>query len=317
MELKIWRKEIRKHYFSFFAMLICTILVIAGFFMISINNPVLVGILGCLFIFYSIYIWSGFVQNLFFKPKPDVVFLYSKDNLSYFIDEEGKHYLNHLKDLEENKYYYVLRTKDYVYAVLGENSNISNNFIPFTKTNYWRNFCSVLGFFEDCIFLPAVYISLIYIFIGFLLSGSEERIVYLFFILLHGYIIYFDYKYKKKREKLISNILSSYNYASKKKEIDNIDENEELVKYCEKTCKVIVISAINFSYACFGLFSFYLIFASAGSDIFSKVVGCIIIIISIIILLPVLKRFKKDKDENNEEEYNDTKDNDSKKTNNF
>lgn len=206
-----------------------------------ISNNGFVLIVMTFFFIIAIVIWIAFIQNILVKPKKDILFLYKSGNTKYFLDRKGKKYDNYECDKKEYKYYYVLKTRDYVYEVLQESKNSENNFEPIEKLSYWRNLYLPFGKFEDVVLLPIFYIIFLPALLSFLMSEGSTRLVGIFLMIVPGFFIIYDLIYKIKRKKVINKILIEPDSFEKKERLDNINNEKELVNMGEKVSKGIII----------------------------------------------------------------------------
>lgn len=157
----------------------------------------------CLFfIGICIYCWILYFFNVIIPPKKEIVYLYKKKHIkNYFVNKKGKKITYPGDNLKENTYYYVLKTRNYIYDVLGETGEIWE---PKSKVNYLLSFCTSTGLMEDCYILPLVYVMILP---GlFCLFVSEEGIVNgVIFLFVPMFIIFYDLfyriKFKKKQKK--------------------------------------------------------------------------------------------------------------------
>lgn len=257
MDLKKWRKQIMESYFPVGGLIIASFLGIFGFCFIMlseiykvrsleklyqiISNNGFVLIVMTFFFIIAIVIWIAFIQNILVKPKKDILFLYKSGNTKYFLDRKGKKYDNYECDKKEYKYYYVLKTRDYVYEVLQESLDSENNFEPIEKLSYWRNLYLPFGKFEDVVLLPIFYIIFLPALLSFLMSKGSTKLVGIFLMLGPGFFIVYDLIYKIKRKKVINKILIEPDSFEKKERLDNINNEKELVNMGKKVSKGIII----------------------------------------------------------------------------
>lgn len=218
MDLKSRREEIRKIYFSTGGLCIVTVLGIVGLLFIVFSgifkvknfemlyqcisaNGITV-IFGSFFFIISLYCWLAFIRNIIVKPKKEVLYLYKNDeDETYFLNKKGKKFFYENCDKEEGKYYFVLKTKDYIYDVLEECEHAIDDFTTKEKKSYWLNFYSPLGKYENIFLLPIVYIILLPGVLSSLMSKGFYRIYGLIYSAIPLFIIVYDVIYKIKLSK--------------------------------------------------------------------------------------------------------------------
>ena len=172
---------------------------------LSENAIVLCG--GMVFIAAFLLILISFVLNVIIKPKKEILYFYDiEDNTGIFINKKGKKFKTLDCQKEPKKYYYVLKTKDLIYEVLEECNEIIDTWDKEIKKSYWFNLYTPMGFHEDILLLPLLYMVLIPgIIIPGILSiimtkgyGKIFGIIYISFPMF--YLIY-DLIYKLKQNK--------------------------------------------------------------------------------------------------------------------
>ena len=215
MNIKEKRKEIRKINFPSGGMIIVSVLGISGLFLIylsgifgassiemvhdCISKNGMIIIFGLFFLFILLYCWISFFFNVIIPPRKDILYLYkNKNNELYFINKKGKKFTYYNIKVLENRYYYVLKTRDYIYEILEETYA---NWAPREKKSYWLNFYSPIGNFEDIFLLPIVYVILLPGVLSFILSEGFEKIFGVIFSAYPLYIIGYDFIYKIKLSK--------------------------------------------------------------------------------------------------------------------
>ena len=216
MDLKQKRKEIRKEYFPREGIIIVTFLCVIGIFMVKYSGVLYVenydmlynciaknGILvigGSFFIFIFLYCLLLFIRNIIIRPKREVLYLLYKEKKEVvFVSKKGKKFeCDTEKDLIEEHYYTVLKTYDYIYDICEESSA---DWIPKVKMSYWLNFYSPMGYFEDLLLLPIVYVLLIPGVLSFLMCKGYEKLYVLVFVVVPLYFIVYDLIYKIKNNK--------------------------------------------------------------------------------------------------------------------
>lgn len=204
------KEELRKKYFSTGGMVILTLLGIVGlilFFSSGIlnakswemvyeclkNNGVII-VFGLFFSFVSFYSWIGYFRNIVLKPKREILFLYEKEgNAAFFLNSNGKSFTLDFCTKQSNKYYEVIKTKDYILEVL-EESNEKFKTIPKEKKSYWLNFYSPVGNFERIFLLPIIYVIFLF---GFL-NVLGHNIFGIIYCVITGALIIYDLIYKIK-----------------------------------------------------------------------------------------------------------------------
>lgn len=210
------KNKILKHY-PLGGMLIVTMLTTIGFALLYflglfniksfsdfyniIYNQGMVVIFSSFFIFVGLYCYISFFINVIIKPKKDILLL--KDingNFYTFVNKSGKKFeyfdenLVQIMNMEENKFYEVLRSYDYIVEVNHVSNHTFN--IPKTKRSYWFNYYSPYGNFENIFLLPIIYVILLPGLLSFLISKGFEKIFGLLFMGYPAYLIIYDLLYK-------------------------------------------------------------------------------------------------------------------------
>lgn len=216
--MNIKRKEIRQRHFATGGLIIVSILGCVGMLLIFLSgifniknlsmlyvcvseNGIMI-IFGLFFFIVFLYCWLLFFLNVIIKPKKEILYLYkNKNNEVYFINRKGKKFECENHNIKENHYYYVLKTRDYIYEILGESNEIFNNWTPKEKKSYWLNFYSPIGNFEDIFLLPIVYVILLPGLLSFIMSEGYEKIFGLIFSIVPLYVIGYDLIYKIRLKK--------------------------------------------------------------------------------------------------------------------
>ena len=139
MDIGKRKEEIRKAHFSSGAMTIISILglvglvfvIISGIFNVSdyetfikcISDNGIQIIFGTFFFLLCLFCWYLYYVNVCVDPKKELLYLEKEDGLYKFINKKGKKIYYDNNDLEPYKYYYVLKTKSYVYEVLNQTTD--------------------------------------------------------------------------------------------------------------------------------------------------------------------------------------------------
>lgn len=200
-------------------MILIIILMIAGFGLINysysikdmymVNDPnyeycyagyIIFKFWGIGFIFPGVYLVYMYILNVIIKPKVDVVYLKSIEGYrSVFVDKKGKQYIISTRELIPEKFYEVLKTRNYIHEVKKVIEEELEK--PELKESYWLNFYSMFGNFNDILLLPWIYLVLMAAILIFINSSSILKIlagifsIYVLFILIYDYI-----KKRKKKE---------------------------------------------------------------------------------------------------------------------
>ncbi len=214
MNLKIEKDEIKRQYYSSGSLIIISILGFVGILLIyysgifsikdmnllydciSKNGAMI--IFGAFFFGISLYCWIMFFLNFIVSPQKEILYLYKNEkNEMYFISKKGKKFEYNFNDksIEENTYYLVLKTKDYIYEII-EKTN--DNWIPNEKKNYWMNLYSPAGNFENIIILPVIYVMLLICTLSFFMSKGYQKIYGVVISIIPLYVIIYDLIYKIK-----------------------------------------------------------------------------------------------------------------------
>ena len=159
-----------------------------------ISKNGLMVIFGAFFFFCFLYILKAFFLNIIIKPKKKILYLYKdENNYAYFLDNKGKKYFYGECENEENCYYYVLKTRDYIYGIL-EKTN--EDWTPKEKKSYWLTFYSPIGDFENLLLLPIIYVMLLPAILSFLMSKGYIKIYGIMFGIVPVYLIVYDLIHK-------------------------------------------------------------------------------------------------------------------------
>lgn len=214
MNIDLKKKEIRKSYFPTGGLIIISILGTAGLLMtyssgifaiedsnmlyecISKNGMFI--IFGVFFFAVSLYVWILFFLNIILPPKNEILYLNKTAyGEAFFLNKKGKSFSYNMdhNTLEENSYYLVLKTHDYIYKIL-EKTN--DNWIPKEKKSYWLNYYSPMGNFENIFLLPIVYVILLPGLLSFFMSKGYQKIYGVIFSIVPIYAIIYDLIYKIK-----------------------------------------------------------------------------------------------------------------------
>lgn len=155
------KEKIRKEHFATGGMVVITILGIVGLFFVIISisgifyvrstemlykylsRTISVIIIGSIFFLLLLYVWFYYIRNVIINPKKEILYLCEKNNRKFFIDKKGKIFFFERYNKDVNKYYYVLKTKDYIYQILEESTDPNNNFTIQEKNSkiklYFKN----------------------------------------------------------------------------------------------------------------------------------------------------------------------------------
>lgn len=208
-----YKNNLKRH-FPLPGIIIITILGISGFIVLSFlfssnldlktilineGGPVVFSVF---FIALNIYIWFLYFLNMYIPPKEDIMYLTRSNNKKAFINKNGKVYecLNQIEN-EENKYYRVYRTHNYVIEVISETSE---DFILSKNESYWLNLYLPSGEkIENILLLPIVYVFLLPgLFVIILVDELFGKVFGGIFFLVPLSMIVYDFyaKYKEKHE---------------------------------------------------------------------------------------------------------------------
>ena len=214
MKYNLKRKEIRQSYFPTIGLFIISILGIAGLLMIYISGIFVVKdlnmlyvciaknglslILGTFFFAVFLYCWILFFLNVVLPPRNEILYLNQiNGRCAFFLSKKGKKFDYNIgqKKLEENAYYNVLKTHNYIYKIV-EKTNA--DWEPKEKKSYWLNFYSPMGNFENIFLLPIAYVILLPGLLSFLMSKGYQKIFGVMLSIVPLYIIIYDLIYKIK-----------------------------------------------------------------------------------------------------------------------
>ena len=258
MDIKIIRGEIRRKYFSTYVLVIISILGIIGMLMIyfsgvfiiedlnmlyeCVSKNGIVIIFGVFFFCISLYCWGVFFLNIIISPKKEILYLCKNENNKiFFIDKKGKRYEYDIdkNNFEENNYYYVLKTHNYICKVF---EKTSENWIPKEKKSYWLNCYSPMGNFEDIFLLPIVYVILFPCLLSFFMAKGYQKIYGVIFSIVPFYAIIYDLIYKIKLKQ------------NNNKEIDetNFIKSYDIIKNSISIIAVIIMCTVltNIFFSC-------------------------------------------------------------------
>ena len=237
MDINLIRKRIRNNYFSTGGLIIITILGIIGLLMVyfcgifdiedsnmlyeCISKNGMMIIFGVFFFAVSLYCWILFFLNIILPPKKEVVFLNKIDKgVAIFLNKKGKsfNYRTDQSDLQENSYYYVFKTHNYIYKILEKTDDC---WVPKEKKSYWLNYYSPMGNFENIFLLPIVYVILLPGLLSFLMSKGYQKIYGVIFSIVPLYAITYDLIYKIKLRKSDAKEIDETNFIKSYEVLQN------------------------------------------------------------------------------------------------
>jgi len=282
VNIDLKRKEIRKNHFPTGGLIVISILGIIGLLMIyfsgifsirdlnmlceCISKNGISVIFGSFFFAISLYAWIIFYFNIILPPKKEVLYLNKiNDDEALFLNEKGNSF-SYKKDnniLEENTFYFVLKTRNYIYQIL---KKTNENWIPKEKKSYWLNVYSPTGNFKNIFLLPIFYLSLLIGLFSIFISKGYEKIYGIIFSVVSIYAIIYDLIYKIKL---------------KQSGAEELDETNFLKSFdiLQNFIPIIMVSIMVIS-----LFTIFLKFTDALSIIFFlPFLGCGLCICGIII----------------------------------
>ena len=218
------RKEIRNQHFAAGGMLVISLLGTIGLLLFILSGILtatdteslydcvaengIMMIFGCFFFFIAIYCWYGFIVNTIIPPKRKILYLLEKEeNESKFIDKKGNKFTMLNCDKEEKKYYYVYKTKQYIYKVENECHETITNWAKKERPSYWLNFYSPMGEFHDIMLLPIVYAIATPGILSMIMSKGFDRIYGLIFSAVPIFIIIYDLICKITKDKAENRVL--------------------------------------------------------------------------------------------------------------
>lgn len=192
-----------KKMFPLGGMILITTLMIVGLLLIIFVGEVPVYLIGLFFIGVGLYCWYGYVFNVLVKPKEVVLYLDTYENSEYvFLNEKGKKitYLTK-KKYEVDKFYVVLKTKDYIVDILREAD--TTFMIVEAKDSYWLNCYLPIGEFKGIFILPVIYFIAIF---SFSMIGFQNTIDFndIIMFVVAIYLIIYDFIYKRKKKNSIT-----------------------------------------------------------------------------------------------------------------
>ncbi len=151
------------------------------------------------FIGVGLYCWVLYFRNVVAKPKECTLYLKEKeDNMCTFLDKKGNIFYFEDSNYTVGHYYLVSKTKDHIHSIKGESMD---NFEIKTRINYWLNFYTPIGDFENLFLLPILYVIMLpFCFMIFVPSIVAKIIGILSFVPCGGILIY-DLKEKIRRSR--------------------------------------------------------------------------------------------------------------------
>ncbi len=157
---------------------------------------------GIVFIATFLLILISFILNVIVKPKKEILYFYDiEDNKSIFINKKGKKFKTLDWQKKTKKYYYVLKTKDIIYEVLEECNEIIDACDKEKKKSYWFNFYTPMGFYEDILLLPLLYMLLIPGILSIIMTKGYGKIFGIIYISIPMFYLIYDLIYKLKQNK--------------------------------------------------------------------------------------------------------------------
>ncbi|HCC08063.1 MAG TPA: hypothetical protein DEP72_07920 [Clostridiales bacterium] len=173
----------------------------------------LIAIISIFFISIGIYCWYTYIVNVWPKPKETVMFLKEIDSNSpypifTFMDNKGNTIMftnepdmfdeSEQSTYEKGKFYKVLKTKNKIYKILETSTQTFE--IKKEKVSYWLNWYSPMGYFENLLLLPILYVMFIPGLLSFLMANGFDKIYGIAFSAYPGYLIVYDIVQKVKRK---------------------------------------------------------------------------------------------------------------------
>ena len=167
-------------------------------------------IVGGFCIFCAVLCWINFVLDVILKPKEEILFLYeeevkdsdeTEEKTMKFLDRKGrKFYFDTNSKFKVGKYYSVLKTHNYICEIIGESLD---SFPRITeKKSYWKNFYFKNIVIEDLLILPIIYVIALPPILSFIASRGIDRLIGLVLSIFPVYVIFYDFIYKIKNDKL-------------------------------------------------------------------------------------------------------------------
>ena len=193
-------KNIKKMY-PLGGMILVTTLMLIGILLILFVGEVPIYLFGVFVIGVGLYCWYGYICNVLIKPKEKVLYLDKvEDNEYFFINEKGKkisYKTKSKKKYETDKFYVVLKTKDYILNILREAD--TTFMILEGKDNYFLNCYLPVGEFKGIFLLPVIYFIAIF---SFLMIEYQNTINFnsIIMFVLAVYLIIYDFIYKRKKK---------------------------------------------------------------------------------------------------------------------
>lgn len=194
--------KIKKN-FPIEGLILITIFLLTGIFIMLFVREIPIFIVGCFFTFIGFYCWYGYICNVLIKPKEKTLYLIRTNNNRYvFVDEKGKKYVyDSKKKYDVSKFYLVLKTKDYIEKVINESSFCFE--IKAVKDNYWLSCYLPVGNLEGMFLLPVIYmIAVISLSLIFYQNTLNFNCIIMF--ILAVYLIFYDLIYKLKKKNNVS-----------------------------------------------------------------------------------------------------------------
>ena len=153
------------------------------------------------FLLLLLYVIINSLVNV--KKKEEVLLCKGIKGSTYlFVDKEGKVYKYYdVDNVEVNKYYKAIKTKDYIVSIQEE--TIKEFEFNGFKESFWLTFYTPLGVYKNVSYIPLIYV----LFIMFLPSIIPS----LFIILIIIYDLYVKVNVFKRQKSLLSQSID-YNY---------------------------------------------------------------------------------------------------------
>lgn len=225
------RKEIRNQHFAAGGMLVISLLGTIGLLLFILSGVLdvtdteslydcvaqngMMMIFGGFFFLIALYCWYGFIVNTIIPPKRKILYLSEKqEDECVFIDKRGKKIIITNCNKEEKKYYYVYKTKNYIYRVEEECRETIENWAKKERPSYWMNFYSPMGEYHDIMLLPIVYVIAVPGVLSMIMAKGFDKIYGLIFSAGPLFIIIYDLvckitESKSKNRELMEQIMNN------------------------------------------------------------------------------------------------------------
>lgn len=195
-------RNIKRH-FPLGGMVVVTCLLLAGILMIVFIGSLPIYIFGVFFTFVGAYCWYEYICNVLIRPQENVLYLKEKYDGEYtFIDDKGKKFIFYTKkEYVVDKYYVVLKSKDYIEKIIRV-SESNFEILEKRRDSYFLNCYLPVGNFENIFLLPIIYVIALFS-ISLIFWQGVLDFNALIMAVVAIYLIVYDFIYKEKKKKSV------------------------------------------------------------------------------------------------------------------